>query len=65
MEGNREQAGRVRRLLVAKGSFEALGGAERDLIRNLPALAKKFAVTVATLGPVSYTHLPLPTTPYV
>ena len=53
MEGNREQAGRVRRLLVAKGSFEALGGAERDLIRNLPALAKKFAVTVATLGPVS------------
>ena len=52
MEGNREQAGRGRRLLVAKGSFEALGGAERDLIRNLPALAKEFEVTVATLSPV-------------
>ena len=49
MEGNREQAGRGRRLLVAKGSFEALGGAERDLIRNLPALAKEFEVTVCLL----------------
>ena len=52
MEGNREQAGRGRRLLVAKGSFEALGGAERDLIRNLPALAEAFEVTVATLSPI-------------
>ena len=49
MEGNREQAGRGRKLLVAKGSFEALGGAERDLIRNLPAIAEIFEVTVATL----------------
>ena len=52
MEGNREQAGRGRKLLVAKGSFEALGGAERDLIRNLPAIAEIFEVTVATLSPV-------------
>jgi len=52
MEGNREQAGRGRRLLVAKGSFEAFGGAERDLIRNLPAFAQRFQVSVATLHPV-------------
>ncbi len=37
------------RLLVAKGTFEAMRGAERDLIRNLPALAKFFDVTMATL----------------
>ncbi|MED5230868.1 MAG: glycosyltransferase family 4 protein [Candidatus Thermoplasmatota archaeon] len=36
-------------LLVAKGTFEAMRGAERDLIRNLPALAKYFDVTMATL----------------
>jgi|TARA_B100001540_G_scaffold191192_1_gene168535 glycosyltransferase involved in cell wall biosynthesis len=53
MEGNREQAGQGRRLLVAKGSFESFGGAERDLIRNLPALSEAFEVTVATLAPVS------------
>ena len=37
------------RLLVAKGSFSVMGGGERDIIRNLPALSKKFKVTVATL----------------
>ena len=37
------------RLLVAKGTFEVMRGAERDLIRNLPALAKFFDVTMATL----------------
>ena len=37
------------RLLVAKGSFSTMGGAERDIIRNLPALSKKFEVSVATL----------------
>lgn len=36
-------------LLVAKGTFEAMRGAERDLIRNLPALKKYFDVTMATL----------------
>ena len=40
-----------RKLLVAKGTFEAMRGAERDLIRNLPALAQEFDVTVATLQP--------------
>ena len=39
-------------LLVAKGSFAAMGGAERDLLRNLPALEKIFSVKVATLHPV-------------
>ena len=38
-----------RRLLVAKGSFAPMGGAERDIIRNLPSLSKKFTVSVATL----------------
>ena len=37
------------RLLVAKGSFSVMGGGERDIIRNLPVLSKKFKVTVATL----------------
>ena len=36
-------------LLVAKGTFEAMRGAERDLIRNLPALTEYFDVTMATL----------------
>jgi glycosyltransferase involved in cell wall biosynthesis len=40
------------RLLVAKGSFAKMGGAERDLLRNLPALEKVFSVKVATLHPV-------------
>ena len=40
------------RLLVAKGSFATMGGAERDLLRNLPALEKIFSVKVATLHPV-------------
>ena len=38
-------------LLVAKGTFEAMRGAERDLVRNLPALTKYFDVTMATLQP--------------
>jgi glycosyltransferase involved in cell wall biosynthesis len=29
-----------------------MGGAERDLMRNLPAFARRFSVTVATLHPV-------------
>ena len=37
------------RLLVAKGSFAPMGGAERDIIRNLPSLSKTFSVSVATL----------------
>ena len=37
------------RLLVAKGSFAPMGGAERDIIRNLPSLSKRFSVSVATL----------------
>ena len=50
MARNGEGTGRARaRLLVAKGSFSAMGGAERDIIRNLPALSKKFEVSVATL----------------
>jgi len=40
------------RLLVVKGCFSAMGGAERDLIRNLPFLSEKFIVKVATLDPV-------------
>ena len=52
MEGNREQVGHGGKLLIAKGSFGAFGGAERDLLRNIPALAKSFKVTVATLSPV-------------
>ena len=37
------------RLLIAKGSFAPMGGAERDIIRNLPSLSKTFSVSVATL----------------
>ena len=39
------------RLLVAKGSFESMGGGERDLIRVLPALNRLFEVTMATIQP--------------
>ena len=39
------------RLLVAKGSFESMGGAERDLIRVLPAINRLFEVTMATIQP--------------
>jgi len=53
MTGNREgQSGPRTRLLVAKGSFVAMGGAERDLLRNLPAIAELFDVSVATLASV-------------
>jgi len=37
-------------LIVAKGSFAAMGGAERDLLRIIPSLAKLFTVKVATLN---------------
>ena len=40
------------RLLVVKGCFSAMGGAERDLIRNIPFLSEKFILKVATLDPV-------------
>ena len=36
-------------LLVAKGTFGAMGGAERDLIRVLPALGRLFDVRMATI----------------
>ena len=36
-------------LLVAKGTFGAMGGAERDLIRVLPALDRLFDVRMATI----------------
>ena len=39
-------------LLVAKGTFGALGGGERDLMRVLPALNKLFSVRMATIHPV-------------
>ena len=38
-------------LLVAKGSFGSMGGAERDLIRVLPAINCLFEVTMATIQP--------------
>ena len=39
-------------LIVAKGSFAAMGGAERDLLRIIPSLTKFFDVKVATLNSV-------------
>jgi len=39
------------RLIVAKGAFEAMGGAERDLIRVLPSINRLFEVTMATIQP--------------
>ena len=38
------------RLLVVKGSFEQFGGAERDLLNNLPAWKERFDVTLASLN---------------
>ena len=52
MTSNGERGRAETGLVVAKGSFAAMGGAERDLMRNLPALAQRFAVSVATLHPV-------------
>ena len=52
MTSNAEQGSSADGLVVAKGSFAAMGGAERDLMRNLPALAQRFSVSVATLHPV-------------
>ncbi|RJU84524.1 MAG: glycosyltransferase family 1 protein [Candidatus Poseidoniales archaeon] len=39
-------------LIVAKGSFASMGGAERDLLRIIPSLTKFFSVKVATLHKV-------------
>ncbi len=52
MTSNAEQGSSADGLVVAKGSFAAMGGAERDLMRNLPALAQRFSVSVATLHTV-------------
>jgi glycosyltransferase involved in cell wall biosynthesis len=38
------------RLLVVKGTFEQFGGAERDLLNNLPAWSKRFEVILASLN---------------
>ena len=38
------------RLLVVKGTFEQFGGAERDLLNNLPAWKERFDVTLASLN---------------
>ena len=52
MTSNGEHSPSAGGLVVAKGSFAAMGGAERDLMRNLPAFARRFSVSVATLHPV-------------
>ena len=39
-------------LIVAKGSFAAMGGAERDVLRIIPSLTKFFSVKIATLHKV-------------
>ncbi|HJM18002.1 MAG TPA: glycosyltransferase [Candidatus Thalassarchaeaceae archaeon] len=39
------------RLVVAKGTFGSMGGAERDMIRVLPALNEIFEVKMATIQP--------------
>ena len=41
------------RLVVVKGTFSPLGGAERDLLNNLNALNEKFTVALLTLIPPS------------
>jgi glycosyltransferase involved in cell wall biosynthesis len=38
------------RLLVVKGTFEQFGGAERDLLNNLPAWSNHFDVILASLN---------------
>ena len=43
-------SGPLPRLLVVKGTFEQFGGAERDLLNNLPAWSHHFEITVATLN---------------
>ena len=40
------------KLLIAKGSFATMGGAERDLLRVIPYLKEHFQLTVTTLVPV-------------
>ena len=37
------------KILVAKGCFEPMGGAERDIMRVIPSLMDRFQVSVATL----------------
>ena len=45
-----DSSGPLPRLLVVKGTFEQFGGAERDLLNNLPAWSHHFEITVATLN---------------
>ena len=45
-----DSSGPLPSLLVVKGTFEQFGGAERDLLNNLPAWAHHFEITVATLN---------------
>ena len=40
------------KLLIAKGSFATMGGAERDLMRVIPYLKEHFELTVTTLASV-------------
>ena len=40
-------------LLIVKGSFSAMGGAERDILRNIPSIAKLFSIKLATLDSVT------------
>ena len=44
-------------LLIVKGSFSAMGGAERDILRNIPSIAKLFSIKVATLDSVTELEL--------
>ena len=45
----RERVGPEPDYSLPRVASPAMGGAERDIIRNLPALSKKFEVSVATL----------------
>ena len=49
-ESQAHESGARPRLLVVKGTFEQFGGAERDLLNNLPAWTKRFEITLATLN---------------
>ena len=44
-------------LLIVKGSFSAMGGAERDILRNIPSIARLFSIKVATLDSVTELEL--------
>jgi len=49
-ESQGHESGARPRLLVVKGTFEQFGGAERDLLNNLPAWTERFEITLATLN---------------